>query len=75
MTNTDLKTRKFKMIEQIVQMDELAITKLESSLSQILNTSISVEDYNKELEEPVSEIEKGECLDHGSAVNRIQSWR
>ncbi|MBN7813291.1 hypothetical protein J0A68_20220 [Algoriphagus sp. H41] len=71
----DLKTRKLKVIEQIVQMDELAIRKLEATLTQILDMSVSVEEYNKELEEAISEIERGEGLEHEAAVSRIRSWR
>jgi hypothetical protein len=38
----DLQTRKLKMIERIVDMDEKAIQKLENSFKKILDDSISV---------------------------------
>ena len=63
------------MIEKIVEMDEKAIQKLESSFHLILNDAVSIEEYNKDLENAVSEMERGEYLDHNSATKKVQSWR
>lgn len=71
----DLQTRKLKMIERIVEMDEKAIQKLESSFNKILDDSISIQEYDKELENAVGEMERGEYLDHKSAIKKIQGWR
>ncbi|WP_339702099.1 hypothetical protein [Algoriphagus aquimarinus] len=71
----DLQTRKLKMIERIVEMDEKAIQKLESSFNKILDDSISIQEYDKELEDAVDEMERGEYLDHKSAIKKIQGWR
>ncbi len=71
----DLETRKLKMIEKIVEMDEKAIQKLESSFNAILDDAISIEEYNKDLENAVSEIERGEYNDHNSAIKKVQDWR
>lgn len=63
------------MIEKIVEMDEKAIQKLESSFHLILNDAVSIEEYNKDLENAVSEMESGEYLDHNSATKKVHSWR
>ena len=63
------------MIERIVEMDEKAIQKLESSFNKILDDSISIQEYDKELEDAVDEMERGEYLDHKSAIKKIQGWR
>jgi predicted transcriptional regulator len=36
---------------------------------------ISVEQYNKELDEAEDEIDRGEFLTHEEAVKEIRSWR
>ncbi len=36
---------------------------------------ISVEQYNKELEEADAEIEKGEFLTQDEALKEVRSWR
>ncbi len=36
---------------------------------------ISVEQYNKELDEAEAEIDRGEFLTHEEAVKKIRSWR
>lgn len=71
----DLQTRKLKMIERIVDMDDKAIEKLENSFKKILDDSISVVEYNKELVDAVAEIERGEYLSHESAIKKVKGWR
>ncbi|MEB2786650.1 hypothetical protein [Algoriphagus persicinus] len=71
----DLQTRKLKMIKSIVEMDEKTIQKLETSFKAILEDAISIEEYNNELEDAVGEMERGEYLDHNSAIKKVQEWR
>lgn len=71
----DLQTRKLKMIKRIVEMDEKTIQKLESSFKAILDDAISIEEYSNDLEDAVGEMERGEYLDHNSAIKKVQEWR
>ncbi|TXE14063.1 hypothetical protein [Algoriphagus aquimarinus] len=71
----NLQTRKLKMIEIIVEMDEKAIQKFESYFNKILDDSISIQEYDKELEDAVGEMERGEYLEHKSAIKKNQDWR
>lgn len=72
----DLKTRKYNAIEQIMQLDESALLKLENTLKEILEEkSISIEQYNEELKEAETSIEKGDYLSHLEALKEISSWK
>jgi hypothetical protein len=70
----DLQTRKLKMIEKIIEMDENSLHKLESSFKKILDDSISIKEYDQELDKAVAEIERGEYLDHKSAVKKVREY-
>jgi predicted transcriptional regulator len=71
----DLKTRKYSAIEKIMKMDEEALIKLEETLGLIINQEISIEEYNKEIDEADAEIEKGNFSEHEDAIKEIRSWR
>jgi predicted transcriptional regulator len=70
----DLRTKKYTMIEKIMQLDEKAVEKLEASLNEILG-EVSIEQYNRELDEANAAIDRGEYVEHADAVKRIRSWR
>lgn len=71
----DLRTRKYSAIEKIMEMDSESLLKLEISIDLIFSEGISLEQYNREIEEANDEIEKGIYLSHEDAVKEIQAWR
>jgi predicted transcriptional regulator len=71
----DLRTRKYTAIEKIMHFDEKAMKKLEKTLDSVLDESISLEQYNKEIDEADAAIDRGEYIDHEDAVRKIKSWR
>jgi predicted transcriptional regulator len=73
-TIMDLRTKKYTMIEKIMQLDEKAVEKLEASLNEILG-EVSIEQYNRELDEANAAIDRGEYVEHADAIKRIRSWR
>lgn len=69
-----------------IQLEKLALLEWMASLqdSQIIreltqwkeeHQRVSLEQYNKELEEADSEIEKGDFLTHEEAIQHIRAWR
>lgn len=73
-TIMDLSTKKQTMIEKIMQLDEKAVEKLEASLNEILK-EVSIEQYNRELDEANAAVDRGEFVGHADAVKKIRSWR
>lgn len=71
----DLRTRKYSAIEKIMEMDSESLLKLEISIDLIFSEGISLEQYNREIEEANDEIEKGIYQSHEDAVKEIQAWR
>ena len=70
----DLKTRKYTVIEKIMHLDEGAMKELEQSLSRILNESISIEQYNSELDEAEAAIDRGEYLTQNEVEKMSKKW-
>lgn len=70
----DLKTRKYSAIEKIMRLDEGAMNKLEQSLNLILNERISVEQYNRELDEAEVDIKRGEYFTQDEVENMSKKW-
>lgn len=73
-TIMDLGTKKQTLIEKIMQLDEKAVEKLEASLNEILE-EVSIEQYNRELDEANAAVERGEFVNHTDAVKKIRSWQ
>jgi len=71
----DLRTRKYTAIEKIMHFDEKAMEKLELALNHVLDESISLEQYNKEIDDADAAIDRGEYVDHEDASRKIKSWR
>lgn len=71
----DLRTRKYTAIEKIIHFDEKAMEKLEKTLNSVLDESISLKQYNEEIDEADADIDRGEYVDHEDAVRKIKSWR
>jgi predicted transcriptional regulator len=71
----DLRARKYTAIEKIMHFDEKAMEKLEKTLNSVLDESISLKQYNDEIDEADADIDRGEYVDHEDAVRKIKSWR
>ncbi|MCC5930688.1 MAG: hypothetical protein JJU28_15700 [Cyclobacteriaceae bacterium] len=70
----DLRTKKYTMIEKIMQLNEKSLEKLEASLNSILE-EVSIEEYNRELDDAKTAIESGLYVENEDAIKKIRSWR
>ena len=70
----DLKTRKYTAIEKIMRLDDKAMKKLEDILNSILTEDISVEQYNREIEEAEAEIDRGEYYSQQEVEKMSKKW-
>ena len=72
----DLEARKYKFIQQLSEVNETLLDKLEYVLKNGLQNSerITLEDYNKEIEEAIEEIEKGEFHTQNEAKKIADQW-
>jgi hypothetical protein len=74
----DINSEKALLIREIEQLEDLSLIKvLKSMLHYALKHEgkVSLEQYNRELEEADAEIERGEFLSHEEALKEIRSWR
>lgn len=72
----DLEARKYKFIQQLSEVNETLLDKLEYVLKNGLQNSerITLEDYNKEIEEAIEDIEKGESYTQNEAKKIADQW-
>ena len=78
MKEMDINSEKALLINEIQQLEDLSLVRvLKSMLHYGLKNEgrISLEQYNKEMEEADAEIEKGDFLTHKDALKEIRSWR
>ena len=73
----EITIRKYAIIEKVMQLREEELQQLEASLQEILTEEepISMEQYNRELEEADAAIDRGEYVSHEEAVQRLKAWR
>lgn len=74
----DINSEKALLIKEIEQVQDLSLLKLLKSMLHygLKNEGrISLEQYNLELEEADSEIERGEFYVHEDALKEIRLWR
>lgn len=74
----DINSEKAVLIREIEQLQDISLVRvLKSMLHYGLKNEgrISIEQYNKELDEADAEIEKGDFLSHEEAMKEIRSWR
>lgn len=74
----DINSEKAVLIKEIEQLDDIALVRiLKSMLHYGLKNEgrISLDQYNRELEEADAEIEKGDFIIHEEAEKEIRSWR
>ena len=72
----DLEVRKYHFIENLVNVDESTLEKLEFVLKQAKTSSerISLEQYNKEIDEAIAEVEKGEFYTQEEVEKMAKKW-
>ncbi|WP_179348930.1 hypothetical protein [Winogradskyella pacifica] len=72
----DLEARKQKFIQQLFEVNETLLDKLEYVLKNGLQNSerITLEDYNKEIDEAIEDIEKGEFYTQNEAKKIADQW-
>jgi len=71
----EIENRKYAIIEKIINMSEVEMSKLEESIDDIISSSTTLDEYNKDLESGESEIEKGDYLLHEEAIKVIKTWK
>ena len=73
-----INSEKAVLIREIEQLQDISLVRvLKSMLHYGLKNEgrISIEQYNKELEEADAEIERSEFLTHEEALKEVRSWR
>ncbi len=72
----NLEARKYHFIENLVNVDESTLEKLEFVLKQAKTSSerISLEQYNKEIDEAIAEVEKGEFYTQEEVEKMAEKW-
>lgn len=74
----DINSEKAILIKEIEQLEDVSLVRILKSMLQygLRNEGrISLEQYNRELEEADAEVERGEFLTHEEALKEIRSWR
>ncbi|WP_031426999.1 hypothetical protein [Flavimarina sp. Hel_I_48] len=72
----NLQARKYKFIQELFKVEELDVM---DKLEEILENGLSVrrdtiEEYNKDLNDAISEIERGEFYTHDEAKKIASKW-
>ena len=75
----DLQTEKTELIKRLKKINDLSLIQaIKHMVDYGLKEKegrISIEQYNKELDEADAEIDAGEYLTHEQAVKEIRSWK
>ena len=72
----DLEARKYEFIQKLFQVNETLLEQLEYVLNKGSNkpNQISIEQYNKEIDEAISDIENGEFYTEDEARKIANKW-
>ena len=72
----DLEARKHQFIQKLSDVNESLFEQLENLLKKGTKEQkrISIEQYNKELDKSIAQIEKGETYTHQEVGERIKQW-
>ena len=72
----DLESRKYEFIRQLIKVEEPGIMdRLEEILKQETSSGRdSIAQYNKDLDEAIEEIEKGEFFTQEEVYNIVRKW-
>ncbi len=74
----NIDTERALLIKELQQVEDISLLRaIRAVLLYGLQSEgkISVEEYNRELEEAEARIERGDFIVHEEAVNRIKGWR
>ena len=68
--------RKYAIIEKLMELDENELTALETTIAQFSSeSSVDLEQYNRELDEADAAIDRGEFYTHEQAIERLSGWK
>jgi len=66
--------RKYAIIEKVMQLNEEELTELESSLIKFSESPVSVEQYNREIDEAEAEMDRGEFYSQDEVEKMAKKW-
>ncbi|WP_163380225.1 hypothetical protein [Cyclobacterium sp. SYSU L10401] len=66
--------RKYAIIEKVMHLNEEELTELETSLIKFSEGPISVEQYNRELDEAEAEMDRGAFYSQDEAEKMAKKW-
>ena len=69
-----LARRKYAIIEKVMRLNEEELTELETSLIKFSEMPISIEQYNRELDEAEAEIDRGEFYSQEEVEKMAKKW-
>lgn len=72
----NLQTRKYRFIEKLIDVEEPLFAKLETILDRAdeVPERISLEQYNREIDEAIADIEKGDFYTQEEARRIADKW-
>lgn len=76
MTTTTIRNQVEDYLPMLSLKQQALVLEMIKSLLNVDNDSkrISIEQYNKELDDAVARIERGESIDHEDALKEISKW-
>ncbi|MEX0882762.1 MAG: hypothetical protein WDZ72_04745 [Cyclobacteriaceae bacterium] len=66
--------RKYAIIEKVMHLNEEELTELETSLIKVSESPISVEQYNREIDEAEAEMDRGEFYSQDEVEKMAKKW-
>lgn len=66
--------RKYAIIEKVMHLNEEELTELESSLNKFSESPVSVEQYNREMDEAEAEMDRGEFYSQDEVEKMAKKW-
>lgn len=69
-----LAARKYAIIEKVMRLSEEEITELETSLIKFSEDPVSIEQYNREVEQAEAEIDQGDFHTHEEVEKMAKKW-
>ncbi|MBD3628909.1 hypothetical protein [Cyclobacterium sp.] len=66
--------RKYAIIEKVMHLNEEELTELESSLIKFSESPVSVEQYNREMDEAEAEMDRGEFYSQDEVEKMAKKW-
>ena len=79
--NMNIKSEKTALIKELKKINDESLLRAIQSMVEYANKrdeeylGVSIDKYNKELEEANARIERGEFVAHKEAVKRSKKWR